>query len=93
MIQSYSIERDDGANGLFTTLAASLVASQYRYTINTGLTVGLTYRVKVSATNNVGTRVGNLVSIIAADVPDTPANGPYRDIGESTATSIRIKYD
>jgi hypothetical protein len=54
---------------------------------------GLTYRIKISATNNVGTTVGNLVSIIAADVPFTPLAGPYRDIGESSATSIRIKYD
>ncbi len=93
VIQKYSVERDDGLGGSFTPLATSLSSSQYRYTISSGLTTGRNYRIKVSATNNVGTRVGNLVSIIAANVPDTPGTGPYREIGESTATSIRLKYD
>jgi hypothetical protein len=47
----------------------------------------------VSATNNVGTTVGNVVPIIVANVPDTPTVGPYRDLTESTATSIRLMYN
>lgn len=93
VIQYYKVERDDGLGGSFITLADSISASQFRFTISSDLVVGRTYRVKISATNNVGTTVGNLVSIIAANVPDTPLLGPYRDIGESTATSIRLKYD
>jgi len=79
--------------GAFITLASSISSSQFKYTISTGLTVGRPYRVKISATNNVGTTVGNLVSIIAANVPDTPTTGPYRELGESNATSIRLKYN
>lgn len=93
VIQYYKVQRDNGQGGDFITLAESISASQFRYTIGTGLVVGKTYRVKISATNNVGTTVGNLVSIIAANIPDIPLQGPFRDIGESTSTSIRIKYD
>lgn len=93
IIQYYTIERDDGEGGPFTVLESSLSSSQFRYYIQSGLSVGKSYRVKVSATNNVGTSVGNLVSIIASNVPSTPTRGPYREIGESTSTSIRLKYD
>ena len=81
VIQFYSVQMDDGNGGPFTPLAASLSSSQFRYTISSGLTVGLPYRIEVSATNNVGTTIGNLVSIIASNVPATPTAGPYRDIG------------
>ena len=94
VIQYYSVQIDDGAGGPFTTLQAALSSSQFKYTITSTFTLGATYRVQIDATNNVGTMIGNVVSIIASNVPATPTLGPYRDTSKtSEATSINLLYD
>jgi hypothetical protein len=57
------------------------------------LTLGYNYRIKLIAYNDVGYVVGNIISVIAANVPDTPANAPDFDKTETNATQIRVTYE
>jgi hypothetical protein len=51
-----------------------------------GFTLGLNYRFQVIAINSVGSTIGNTVSTIVADVPDTPTLAPTHDILETNTT-------
>jgi hypothetical protein len=56
-------------------------------------TVGLTYRIKVGAINNVDEVVSDSIAAVLASVPDTPdaptseSDGTYMDIIMTTPTS------
>jgi len=82
-INNYQIDIDDGANGAFTTASTTIGASTFRYTFNSGLTIGLRYRIKVTAENDVGSVVGNVITAVVADVPDTPTVAPDFDRTET----------
>jgi hypothetical protein len=84
---------DDGAGGSFTSLDNSIDSSTFKYTISSGLTSGDSYRFKVTAYNDVGSVIGNIITVIAANVPDTPTNGPYIDTTETNSTTLTVLYD
>lgn len=67
---------DDGANGAFVVVDNAIGQSSVSKDVTTGLSVGLEFRFKVIANNQVGAVTGNIVSTIVADVPDTPLSGP-----------------
>lgn len=77
---------DDGFSGSFTNLSTTIGPSTFKYSINSGLTEGLHYRVKVIAVNNVGYVVGNIITTVAANVPDTPSTAPSFEKSETNAT-------
>jgi hypothetical protein len=85
-ISGYTIQKDDGASGSFTVISSSIGPSVFSYPVSSGLTVGLTYRFQVIATNAVGSTTGNTVSSIVATTPDPPTIAPYVDSTETNTT-------
>jgi hypothetical protein len=51
------------------------------------------YRYYVVIRNDVGTTSSNIVTSIAASVPQTPINAPTMDFSQSNSSSIRIVMD
>lgn len=74
---------DDGNVGAFSSVNSNIGSSTFKYTVSSGLTIGSSYRFKVTAYNDVGSVVGNIVSIIAANPPDAPTVGPTFDSSET----------
>ena len=77
---------DDGLGGNFTALSSTISPSTFKYNISSGLTIGYNYRIKLIAYNDVGSIIGNIISAIAANVPDTPLYPPSYDKTETNAT-------
>lgn len=84
--------QDDGQGGNFTSVGAELSASTFTFNV-TGLVIGQVYRYYVVIRNEVGTANSNIVTSIAASVPQTPVNAPTMDLSQSNTTSIRIVMD
>ena len=77
---------DDGLGGSFNTIVGSIDHSTFTYHITTGLVVGNSYRIQVTAINAVGSVIGNIITVIAANAPEAPAIGPYKVVTETNAT-------
>jgi hypothetical protein len=77
-VESYSLEIDDGQGGAFRVLtgfsASSLATS---HLITTGVTQGLTYRVRYRALNPYGwSDYSPIAAILAAQPPAKPSSAP-----------------
>lgn len=67
----------------------NLGPSTFRYVIKStdySLTLGYRYRIRIIASNDVGSSTGNIVSAVAADPPAAPASAPTYDAAETNGT-------
>jgi len=69
---------------------SSIGPSTFYKDITSGLVTGLAYRFKVIVKNTAGEKVGNVVSSVIADTPDTPSGAPTVVLDETNTTHLTV---
>jgi hypothetical protein len=92
-VESYSLEIDDGLGGAFSALTGyttdSLATS---HLVMTGITKGLSYRIRYRAKNAYGwSDYSDVATVLAAQAPAKPSSAP--SIVSTSDTEIQVRLD